>query len=405
MRLRSDGRVSATGALPMGARRTRVSSWMRRSLAGFALVLATSLFLPQVVSSQPIETNPPVVVELALPNATLGAPYSTVLVASGGTAPYAWTILTGAVPLGLVLDSEGVLAGIPGAVGPTTLAVRLTDAAGGTSTATLTLDVAPPPPPIQQVTVVATSGLITTATNAGAPGTVGTVPPIASSITGVVGAHDEVAVASSPSGSGTWILLSSGRVVPIGAVSNYGRVPSRLAKGGVVGIAVDRAGTGYWIVTRSGHVFGFGSAHSKGSLKAIGPGARVVGIASGPGDGYYLLQADGKVTGFGTAARQSSFFLRHLHLHLAGIASTSDGSGYWVVASNGSIFAFYGAKSEPIPGTHSHGTIVAVASSATGSGLYLLNREGSVYSYGGAISLAPIPIGAGARFVGIAASS
>ena len=55
---------------------------------------------------------------LQLSPASLGKPYSDPeapqLVASGGTAPYTWTISAGALPAGLSLSTGGVIAGVPG---------------------------------------------------------------------------------------------------------------------------------------------------------------------------------------------------------------------------------------------------------------------------------------------------
>jgi hypothetical protein len=53
----------------------------------------------------------------SLPNAVVGTAYSTTLAASGGTTPYAWSILSGALPAGLSLNaSTGVISGTPTAV-------------------------------------------------------------------------------------------------------------------------------------------------------------------------------------------------------------------------------------------------------------------------------------------------
>jgi hypothetical protein len=53
-----------------------------------------------------------------IPNAQVGAPYSLQLVASGGTAPYHWSVTAGALPAGLTLDDTGLLSGVP--TGPAT---------------------------------------------------------------------------------------------------------------------------------------------------------------------------------------------------------------------------------------------------------------------------------------------
>ena len=49
----------------------------------------------------------------SLPNGTLGVAYSQTLAASGGMAPYTWTVASGTLPAGLVLSSNGVISGTP----------------------------------------------------------------------------------------------------------------------------------------------------------------------------------------------------------------------------------------------------------------------------------------------------
>ena len=47
-----------------------------------------------------------------------GHPYSVSLVASGGTAPYVWTVVGGSLPAGLDLaSSAGTIEGVPQAPG------------------------------------------------------------------------------------------------------------------------------------------------------------------------------------------------------------------------------------------------------------------------------------------------
>jgi hypothetical protein len=51
----------------------------------------------------------------AIPAATLGAGYSFTLTAQGGVAPYTWSITSGSLPTGLLLDSStGTITGTPG---------------------------------------------------------------------------------------------------------------------------------------------------------------------------------------------------------------------------------------------------------------------------------------------------
>lgn len=64
-----------------------------------------------------------------LPPATFGVPYNFTLTVSGGTAPYAWTVVSGALPQGLALTPAGVLSGTPRAFGTFTFTLRVTDSA------------------------------------------------------------------------------------------------------------------------------------------------------------------------------------------------------------------------------------------------------------------------------------
>jgi hypothetical protein len=68
-----------------------------------------------------------------LPGGTVGASYSQQITASGGTAPYTYTVTTGTLPTGLVLSSSGLLSGTPTSVGSSTFTVKATDSTSGTA--------------------------------------------------------------------------------------------------------------------------------------------------------------------------------------------------------------------------------------------------------------------------------
>ncbi|HYG73816.1 MAG TPA: putative Ig domain-containing protein [Planctomycetota bacterium] len=66
-----------------------------------------------------------------LPATTVGAPYSQTLAVSGGSAPYSWSLASGALPAGLTLNAgTGVLSGTPSAGGTFSFSVKVIDGAG-----------------------------------------------------------------------------------------------------------------------------------------------------------------------------------------------------------------------------------------------------------------------------------
>ncbi len=74
---------------------------------------------------------------------SIGATYSATLGATGGTSPYTWSIINGALPSGVILTtSTGLISGIPTVSGSFTVTVSVTDTANQSASAQLTLLVA-----------------------------------------------------------------------------------------------------------------------------------------------------------------------------------------------------------------------------------------------------------------------
>jgi len=74
-----------------------------------------------------------------LPEATVGTAYSATLVATGGTAPYVWSIVDGELPPGLELSEDGVVSGTPEAEFDGDVTVRVEDDEGRIATRELPL--------------------------------------------------------------------------------------------------------------------------------------------------------------------------------------------------------------------------------------------------------------------------
>ncbi|HWR35734.1 MAG TPA: putative Ig domain-containing protein [Clostridia bacterium] len=88
---------------------------------------------------------------VSLPNGQVSSAYSQALSASGGTAPYGWAIIGGALPVGLTLNAgSGAITGTPTTAGTSSVTFRATDSTSPTAQIAdrgLSITIAPPPPP------------------------------------------------------------------------------------------------------------------------------------------------------------------------------------------------------------------------------------------------------------------
>ncbi|MCC8671665.1 putative Ig domain-containing protein [Xanthomonas arboricola] len=76
-----------------------------------------------------------------LPPAVRGRPYSQVLTASGGVAPYTYSVANGSLPAGLTLSGNGTLSGTPTAEGVFSFAIAVADAGNASTTQAYTFTV------------------------------------------------------------------------------------------------------------------------------------------------------------------------------------------------------------------------------------------------------------------------
>jgi len=119
-----------------------------RPVSSGVTALAIALLLCAAISHGTAQTalaDTPVTCSISpstLPAGTVGTAYSTMFEASGGTEPYAWTVIGGALPAGLTLGSiTGVISGTPSTAGTYSFIVRVDDNAQHYGTMSISISV------------------------------------------------------------------------------------------------------------------------------------------------------------------------------------------------------------------------------------------------------------------------
>jgi hypothetical protein len=87
---------------------------------------------------------PPLAISDNLPGGTVGTPYTGTVSATGGSAPYTFTLASGSLPDGLSLSSAGAVSGTPTSAGSFPITVKVTDSAGSSATGSYTITVGDP---------------------------------------------------------------------------------------------------------------------------------------------------------------------------------------------------------------------------------------------------------------------
>jgi hypothetical protein len=95
-----------------------------------------------VFSPTPPPSAPLTITTTTLPDGAATVPYSAILSGAGGTAPFAWSISSGALPSGLSIDANtGAISGTPTALGPYDFTIRLTDASAPVQAVTRSMSI------------------------------------------------------------------------------------------------------------------------------------------------------------------------------------------------------------------------------------------------------------------------
>jgi hypothetical protein len=88
--------------------------------------------------------NPVRIISSGAMKAAKGFPFAQQLAAAGGVPPYTWTIASGALPTGIVLNASGLLAGTAKSETPAAFAVTVTDSLAATATKDLAIEITGP---------------------------------------------------------------------------------------------------------------------------------------------------------------------------------------------------------------------------------------------------------------------
>jgi hypothetical protein len=195
-----------------------------------------------------------------------------------------------------------------------------------------------------------------------------------------------VSMASTPGGTGYWLVNFQGALSSHGAVKSYGSNAGVPLSAPIVQIVPTPDGNGYWEVARDGGIFTFGDAGYYGSMGGQHLNAPIVGLAAtADGKGYWEVAVDGGIFAFGDAPLYGSMAGKPLATGIVGMASDPAAGGYWEVARDGGVFAFGSAQFHgSMGGKHLNAPVVGLAPSSSGNGYWLASADGGVFAFGDA---------------------
>jgi len=258
------------------------------------MVTATSVADATKSASATVTLIPPVqITTSSLPGGTVGTAYNATLAATGGVAPYTWSVASGQLPPGTSLStSTGLISGTPTTAGSYNITMQVTDAAGYQATALLTLVIAACTGcsgPLSITTSSLPAGSVGVPYNSTLVATGGTAPytwstasgqlptglgldPAAGTISGTpstAGAYNFTAMvtdAASPQNTASQALAINVTAAP--ATDEYGGLMTLRSPGGMTGKwGVEKYptadGHGRWLITTpEGHGFWCGAQYA-----------------------------------------------------------------------------------------------------------------------------------------------
>jgi hypothetical protein len=193
-----------------------------------------------------------------------------------------------------------------------------------------------------------------------------------------------VGIAQTGDAGGYWLAASDGGIFAYGDAGFFGSAGGINLNKPVVGIAPTVDGGGYWMVATDGGIFNYGDASFFGSTGSMRLNQPIVGMAATPdGGGYWLVAADGGIFAYGDAQFYGSTGGMHINKPIVGMAATPDGLGYWLVASDGGIFAYGDAQFYGSTGSIKLAQpIVGMAAMPDGGGYWFTAADGGLFNYG-----------------------
>jgi len=143
---------------------------------------------------------------------------------------------------------------------------------------------------------------------------------------------------------GMYAVTATGRIVTTGYAPHYGDLYPTT---GVVALETTPSGGGYWIVTKTGRVYGFGDANNLGPRRNTVVHSAVVAFAASDQYGGWLVTALGEIVPVGDAPNFGSVATRVASGdRVVGIVTDYRTGGFWVVTRDGDILEAGGAPAE-----------------------------------------------------------
>ena len=239
--------------------------------------------------------GPDIMTDSPLPSGMVGAAYDLTLAASGGVAPYTWSVSDGSLPAGLTLSDAGVLSGTPTSTTNASFTVRVRGSDSLASTKAFTLTIIATLDPGDLDPTFGVGGKVTTAIDSAddygysvAMQSDGKI--VVAGYSRIGGADDFALVRYQTDGTLDTSFGNGGKVTtPVGSYGDLGKSVALQSDGKIL-VAGD-----YWSGGR--YDFALVRYQSNGSLDTtFGSGGKVTNSFVVPNYGKtVLVQSDGKI--------------------------------------------------------------------------------------------------------------